>query len=271
VSKKNDTDSTDSHGKHLDFVNSQLINSATPQLRTSAKPQLNFKATPQFFTLYKYQQLPIFSHMKIIDKKSWDRKEHFDFYSNFDEPFFGLVAQVEVTKAYAFAKENNVSFFGLYLHAALVAANQIEALRYRLIEDKIVVFDTVHAAPTIGRKNGTFGFSFIPFHEDLATFQLLLKEEVEAVQQSTGLRLSENSERKDTVQFSSIPWANFTGLTHARHFKEMDSIPKISFGKMVEEGNAKKMSVAVFVNHAFADGFHVGRFLEKFQENLNAF
>ncbi len=209
--------------------------------------------------------------MKIIDKQNWDRKEHFDFYSAFDEPFFGLVAQVDVTNAYCFSKEQKVSFFSLYLHAALAAANEVEAFRYRILDEKIVFFDTLHAAPTIGRKDGTFGFSFISFDTDINIFQQKLKEEVELVQQSVGLRLSENSSRIDVVQFSSIPWANFTGLTHARHFKVKDSVPKISFGKMLEEGNAKKMSVAVFVNHAFADGFHVGQFLDTFQEKLNTF
>jgi chloramphenicol O-acetyltransferase type A len=209
--------------------------------------------------------------MKIIDKENWERKEHFEFFSAFDEPFFGLVAQMEVSKAYRISKSENKSFFALYLHAALTAANSIEAFRMRLVEDQIVLFDEIHASPTLGRKNNTFGFSFIPYTQDFGIFQKQLNEANQVVQQTTGLCLSDNVYRKDVIHFSSIPWANFTGITHARHFKMNDSAPKISFGKVFEEGNHKKMSVAVFVHHAFADGFHVGAFLEAFQAKLNEY
>jgi chloramphenicol O-acetyltransferase type A len=114
--------------------------------------------------------------MKIIDKENWERKEHFEFFSAFDEPFFGLVAQVEVSKAYRISKSENKSFFALYLYAALTAANSIEAFRMRLVEDQIVLFDEIHASPTLGRKNNTFGFSFIPYTQDFGIFQKQLNE-----------------------------------------------------------------------------------------------
>jgi len=49
----------------------------------------------------------------------WKRREHFEFFKNYDEPFFGITVNVDCTRAYKRAKRDNVSFFVFYLHRAL--------------------------------------------------------------------------------------------------------------------------------------------------------
>ncbi|HMX59624.1 MAG TPA: CatA-like O-acetyltransferase [Chitinophagales bacterium] len=48
---------------------------------------------------------------KRIDIDNWNRKEHFLFFSKFEEPFFGVTIKVDCTSAYKKAKEKGVSFF----------------------------------------------------------------------------------------------------------------------------------------------------------------
>ncbi len=204
----------------------------------------------------------------LIDLASWNRREHFTFFSAFDEPFFGLVATVDCTRALAEAKRLGVPFFLYYLHRTLQAVNQVEALRYRIEEGQVYRYDRIHASATIGRPDHTFGFSFIEQHDDLAAFVRGAQAEIAAVQASNGLRLSPATARPDVIHFSAIPWVRFTGLTHARSFGHPDSCPKISVGQTYTEGAATLMPVAVNVHHGLADGYHVGQFLAAFQELL---
>jgi chloramphenicol O-acetyltransferase type A len=51
-----------------------------------------------------------------IDINTWIRKDHFKFFSAFEEPFFGVTVDVDCTATYEEAKENNVSFFLFYNH-----------------------------------------------------------------------------------------------------------------------------------------------------------
>ena len=51
---------------------------------------------------------------KILNIENWKRREHFEFYSEYDEPFWGIVSEVDVTRAYKRVKENNYSFFLYY-------------------------------------------------------------------------------------------------------------------------------------------------------------
>ncbi|WP_020526940.1 chloramphenicol acetyltransferase [Flexithrix dorotheae] len=203
--------------------------------------------------------------MELIDYKNWNRREHFEFFSKYDEPFFGLVTEVECTQAYQTAKANGWSFFAYYLHQSIRAVNQIEEFRYRIINGKVARFKEIHAASTIGRPDGTFGFSFMPFSEDFSVFKAALNQEIQEVLNSSGLRANEDAIRPDVIHYSTLPWNKFTGLTHARNFKKGDSVPKISFGKAYIKDEKRFLPVSIDAHHGLVDGFHVAKYLEIFQ------
>jgi len=198
-----------------------------------------------------------------IELNTWNRKEHFEFFNNFDEPFFGIVSDIDCTEAFSFCREKNVPFFHFYLFQSLRAANQVEAFRYRIEDGKPVVYDNVHASSTISRPDKTFGFSFIPFVENFTDFSEDVKKETAAVAATSGLRLNENTRRNDVIHFSVLPWISFKGLTHARHFQYKDSVPKITFGKYYESGNKLFMPVSVNAHHGLMDALHVALFLDQ--------
>ena len=47
---------------------------------------------------------------KIIDIATWNRREHYEHFSAFDDPFFGVTVNVDCTRAYQEAKDKGVSF-----------------------------------------------------------------------------------------------------------------------------------------------------------------
>ena len=204
---------------------------------------------------------------KLIDLDNWNRKEHFLFFSKFDEPFFGVTVKVDCTIAYQKAKEKGVSFFLYYLYRALKAANEVENFRYRIIENQPYDYATTNASPTINRPNGTFGFAYINYFENENKFYEYALQEIENVKKTSSLMPSISGE--NVIHFSAIPWIDFTSISHARNFSHPDSCPKISFGKMTENNGQKEMSVSIHVHHALMDGYHVGLFVEKFQHLLS--
>ncbi|MFC4097721.1 chloramphenicol acetyltransferase [Euzebyella saccharophila] len=202
-----------------------------------------------------------------IEIKNWNRKDHFEFFSQFDEPFFGVTVRIDCTEAYEESKKYGYSFFLYYLHKALMAANEIASFKYRISEGKVFEYDFVNGSPTINRENGTFGFSYIEYQEDFKMFCEVARIEMERVRNSTGLMPAVSGE--NVIHFSSLPWIDFTSISHARHFKFMDSCPKISFGKMTEMDGKRTMPISVHVHHALMDGLHVGQFIERFQEMMS--
>ncbi len=205
---------------------------------------------------------------KYIDLDSWPRKDHFQFFSQFEEPFWGVTIELNCSRAYQRSKAENTSFFLYYLHKSILAINQIEEFRYRIdTQGRVVVFDRINASATINRPDGTFGFSYIEFAEDYAEFEQNAKVEIERVQNTRDLIPAVSSE--NVVHYSSLPWLKFTALSHARKFSHPDSIPKISFGKMIKQGEERIMPVSIHVHHGLVDGYHVGQYVDLFQSLLD--
>lgn len=205
----------------------------------------------------------------LLDLENWNRKEHFLFFKQFEEPFFGLTVEIDCTKAYAITKQLGTSFFVYYLHKTIVAVNTIEAFRYRIIDEQIYIYDTINVSATIMREDATFGFSLIDYSPNFDVFAKNTFLEIERIKNTPGLFTREFKDI-NVIHFSAIPWVNFTSLSHARSYTFQDSCPKISFGKMmVGEDGKRTMSMSIYVHHGLMDGYHVGQFVDCFQELMN--
>jgi chloramphenicol O-acetyltransferase type A len=202
-----------------------------------------------------------------LDLNTWNRKEHFLFFKQMDEPFHGITTTIDCTKAYAQAKVLGISFFSYYLHKTLSAVNTVENFRYRIIEDEVYIFDVIDASATVMREDKTFGFSYMSYAENPIDFAQIVQTEIDRIQTTTGIFTREYPE--NLIHFSALPWINFTSLSHARSFTWPDSCPKISFGKLMNEKGTKSMPISVHVHHGLVDGYHVGLFLEALQQLMN--
>lgn len=205
----------------------------------------------------------------LLDIENWSRKEHFLFFKQFEEPFFGLTVEIDCTKAYATTKQLGTSFFVYYLHKTLVGVNTIESFRYRIIDDAIYIYERIDVSSTIMREDNTFGFSLIEYSPDFDVFAANTFQETERIKNTQGL-LTREFPNNNLIHFSAIPWINFTSLSHARSFTFPDSCPKISFGKMtIGEDGKRTMSMSIHVHHGLMDGYHVAQFVDYFQELMN--
>lgn len=205
---------------------------------------------------------------QLIDLKTWNRTAHFEFFSKFEEPFFGITTPIDCTIAYQKSKTLQVPFFVYYLHKTLVAVNKIENFRLRIEGKDVVLYDEIDTSATIMREDKTFGFSFMKFHEDLHEFNKTAQIEIQRIQNTPGILTREYPE--NIIHFSAVPWINFTGLTHSRSFSAPDSCPKISFGKLMDENGKKTMALSVTAHHGLLDGYHMGLFVEELQNLLNS-
>lgn len=202
----------------------------------------------------------------LLDIENWSRKDQFRFFSRFEEPFFGVTIPINCGHAYQICKAKGYSFFLYYLHASLKAANETEPFRYIIEQDQVFVYDQINASATIDRPDGSFGFSYIDYHPDFIAFSSHAKKVIEEVRNSTGLIPAISGE--NVIHYSSIPWLNFTAISHARCFSYKDSCPKITFGKMTEQNGVQQMPVSIHVHHALMDGWHVAQFADRFQDIL---
>jgi chloramphenicol O-acetyltransferase type A len=67
------------------------------------------------------------------------------------------------------------------------------------------------------------------------------------------------------IRFSTLPWFDFTSISHARNFEFEDSAPRITFGKITETTGRRTLPVSIHVHHGLVDGSHVAEFIDGLQ------
>lgn len=206
---------------------------------------------------------------KEILISEWNRKAHFEFFNSFTEPFFGITTTVDITKAFYRAKEANSSLFLYYMHACMSAVNQVDSFKIRLEEDKIYQYDTIHASTTTNRKDLPFAFAFLPYKESLKEFIEQSTINLDEARMMSGLGMGEENKRLDLVHYSTLPWIEFSSISHPRNFNYKDSVPKITFGKISKNVDRVIIPISIHVHHGIMDAQDVAEFLEKYHQQLN--
>ena len=207
--------------------------------------------------------------MKEINLENWERKNQYDFFKNYEDPFFNITATLDVTNLYKYCKSHNLSFFLAGLYVANKAMNEIPVFKLRLKKGKVIKFDKIHIDSTVLNEDKSFSFCHFETHPTLIDF---VKNGAEVIKKHrNGTIDSTHVYDLDVVHSTTIPWVSITGFKHARNGNEKEiGIPKIVFGKFYEENNRKIMPFSVEVHHALMDGIHVGLLFEKMQNFINS-
>jgi chloramphenicol O-acetyltransferase type A len=202
-----------------------------------------------------------------INLETWERRALFDFFRVFSEPYHGVCIRVDCTATYNFAKAQGLSVFLSLLHRSLVAAQQVENFRTRIVDGTVWRYEVVDGGSAVGRPNGTIGFAHYAYRERIEEFVGEASVEVERVRKRDDV---ERFTEANLIRYSTLPWFDFTSISHARDFSTDDSAPRITFGKITETDGRRTMPVSIHVHHALADGLHVAQFVDHFQKLLEA-
>lgn len=206
---------------------------------------------------------------QIVDIDTWKRKEEYLFFKTFRNPLVGITSEVDCAKAWENAKRWNIPVSLYYLHAALVAVNEIEEFRYRQVEGQVRLYERLDLFTPVLTPSENYRSVAIPYQKDWEGFIAQAHPVVERAKRGEGHAHGDGESRQDLVLISVNPWYRFTGIQLSDPADPHESIPIFTFGKITPEGEKRLMPVSLRVNHGFVDGFRIGRFLEKFQQLLN--
>src|SRR5437762_2587033 len=202
---------------------------------------------------------------KYLDVANWSRRELFEFFIGYTNPYFNVCTSVDVTKLVALVSERPGVKISLAIHYfALRIANEIEPFRYRLKDGKVFVYDVVNGGTTVLLPNESFTYAYFDYQRDFQKFMTDMGKAVDEVRTGTGAL--KPTMRDDVIYHTTLPWISFTSFAHARTKGRGDSIPRIVFGKFAKENERMMMPISVEVHHALMDGLHVGRYLGSLEE-----
>jgi len=204
---------------------------------------------------------------KYLDLDTWPRRELFEFYRDFDKPYFNICTRLEVTNLLnELHNHPGVSVALTYHYFALKAANEIEQFRYRLRNGKVLIHDVINGGTTLMLPNETFTLVYFDYADTFAEFIGPAQRAIEETKNDGAFRPRHQDDA--LIHCTTLPWVSFTSFSHARDWRREDSVPKISFGKFTQENGRTLMPFSVEVHHALVDGLHVGRYVARVEEML---
>lgn len=205
---------------------------------------------------------------QAVDIDAWERKATYEFFRDYEDPFFNIAANLDITKLYRFCKDNSLAFSLAALFLSLRTANEIREFKLRMVGEAVVEYDRVEATQTILNEDETFSFCYFPMQDNIFEFDRAGKA---AREKYKALKTFDvESDRVDLIYYSAIPWISFTSFKHASRQNNRQTVPRMVFGKIFDDGPKKQMPFSVEVHHALVDGIHVGKYFNLFQSKLDS-
>ena len=204
--------------------------------------------------------------MKRIDLDTYPRRDHFNHFCAMAYPYAGLTVDVDVTDLLSLCREKGDSFYLMVLHAVALAADDVPEFRRRIDHGGIVEYDECPTSHIELKPDGTYAYCTLRHHMPLADYLS------QAESARTAAREGGSIEEEDDVQsmyfISTLPWMHYTQLIQPVACGE-ESNPRITWGKYQADDNGRMMMpLSVLVHHALADGIHIAKFYEAFNQQM---
>lgn len=211
------------------------------------------------------EEIDMSNTYKVIDEKKWERGMHCAVFRNHIEPAFCVTFEVDVTSFLEKVKTKKLSFTLSMVYVVCKCANEIEAFRYRFLDEQVVLFDKIDTAFTyLNKATELFKVVNVPMADTL-------EEYVKSATQIANEQKAYFTEPlgNDVFQCSPMPFLTYTHISHTNSGERDNATPLFDWGKYYEKDGKLVMPVSVQAHHSFVDGIHIGRFAEKLQEYLN--
>lgn len=208
--------------------------------------------------------------MKKVDKKTWDRREIYEFFKPLSDPFYVTSFPLDVTKLYQYKKAHGVSFYYALCWLVAKAMNGLENFRYTERDGEIFLQDErIPSFTDIRCGSDLFYYVTPPLSHDLDTYCRKAKE----ISEAQTVFLDYSLETDALIYISCLPTLAMTGQSFIHNFSDPaeveNNIPRISWGKYEEREGRLLLTVNLEVNHRYVDGIHVSHFAENLQNLMD--
>jgi chloramphenicol O-acetyltransferase type A len=203
-----------------------------------------------------------------VNFATWTRADQFRFFRTFQKPHYAITSRLDVTRLLLEAKGRGVSPFRACVYAIGAGIHAIPELRMRFRGEVVTEYERIELSMTVPLADGNFNYAYVPWQPEVASFDAVCQERIEAVRAGAPLAANDGS-RDDLAYLSCLPWLDYTSLDNALPSPE-DCIPRVSWGKFVEAGGRWTVAMTIEVHHALVDGRQAAAYFAGVQGALDA-
>ncbi len=208
----------------------------------------------------------------LIDISKWDRKEYFQHYLNHVTCTYSMTLNLELTVLLKEIKKRGIKLYPTMIYLLSMIVNRHEEFRTAIdINGNVGVFDLLHPCYTVFQKDSqTFTNIWTDYNSSFPEFYKEYLLDIQNYGEIKSLMAKPNTP-SNIFNISSIPWVSFTGFNLNLPKVTDYLLPIFTTGKFFEQNGKICLPIAIQVHHAVCDGFHIARFINELQEEMNTF
>lgn len=201
----------------------------------------------------------------IIDRNTWERVEYFEHYLSAVPCTYSMTTKLDISNIL----EKKLKPYPTMLYCLTTAVNRHQQFRMALNDrDELVLYTKMEPCYTVFHKDTeTFSNIWTSYSADYETFCRRYEEDI-MIYGKVERFMAKPNVPENSFTVSMIPWTTFDGFNiNVSNFKYL--IPIFTIGKYFEKDGRVYLPLAVQVHHAVCDGFHVCRFIDDLQSQIN--
>lgn len=202
-----------------------------------------------------------------VNIEKWSRKNQFGYFNSFAIPHVNITSKVKVDNIVRYAKDNNLSFYGLMSYMVTKTVNEIEQFKYCLFNGEVFKYDYITSSVTVLDNNNDVQFTSPIKCCSYKQYMRDFKKEKEYAE-SGGFS---NNDEPNSLYLSCLPKIRFTSITNPINIHPNNSIPIIIWGKYFLQDGEYYIDLSIQVHHGLLDGYHISQFYQKLEDNIEKF
>ena len=186
---------------------------------------------------------------------------------------YSLTVEVDITRLLKTLKEANIKFFPAYLW--LVTKNLNRQTEFKIAEKdgQLGYYNTLTPLyATFHEDDQTFSLMWTAFDEDFRTFYHSYLHNRSHYGEHHGILAQKDIlPPPNAYTVSCVPWIHFTAFSVHSYENKPYYFPSVEAGKFEEKGGRVLLPLSLTCHHATTDGYHIARFLENLQTDMDNF
>ena len=201
----------------------------------------------------------------LIDLDNWERREHYLHFINEVRCSHSVCVNLDISNL------NGQRLYPAMLWLLTRTVNEMPEFRTSFTEDGLGYYSEMHPAYTVfNRDTTTFSGIWTAYQPDYPSFRHSYEKDAGKYSFTTQYE-PKPGRPANSFDVSMVPWFSFTAFNLNVFGDGTYLLPIFTMGKTFEENEKTMLPLAIQVHHAVCDGYHVGKFIETLQANINKF
>ena len=186
---------------------------------------------------------------------------------------YSLTVQIDITKMKAVVDEKGLKFFPAYLWLVTRTLNQFT--EFRIAEQEGIVGQYNFLTPLYAnfhQDDKTFSLMWTEYDDDFMSFYRDYIRNQQIYGSNHGILAQKTTVPPlNAYTVSCVPWIPFQHFAVHSYDQKPYYFPSIEAGAFTRAGSKLLMPLSITCHHAATDGYHVSKFLEYLQRDVDRF